>query len=461
MRLPGKLLLLLCIVILSACQGTNRPDLNRLYGFDSNSQTAAHPVILIHGITGSKLRHRVTKKEEWYGNLSKLAFSNYAQIRLDIDPLTLQAKESELEAYSILDTVTGIRIYEDIIDTLSQYGGYQLTEVDQPLTGSYKRNLYVFVYDWRRDNIESVRQLHQYIQKIKQQHNNPDLKIDVVAHSMGGLILRYYLRYGALDVLGENDFVFDPEPSKNIRKAILLGTPNLGSVLSVYRFVHGLQFNLRSIPVEVLITMPSIYQMLPHSLNNWLVDNQGNPMTLDIFDADNWQKHRWAIYDPEIRERIIENADSPEKGAHQVAILENYFSQHLERARRFLWSLTVPLEAINHEFVVMGGDCELTAARLVFETLEDGRYQLSKKPSQVKNKVKGVDYDRIMLEPGDGLVTKASALSRVHLNPVLPRNPYSFFPLKYPIFLCADHGSLTSNINFQDNLLQTLLSPDL
>ena len=461
MHLPRSTLLLLCVILLSACQITTRPDLNRLYGFDTNSQTAAHPVILIHGITGSKLRHRVTKKEEWYGNLSKLAFSNYSQIRLEIDPLTLQAKESELEAYSILDTVTGIRVYEDIIDTLSQYGGYELTDVDQPLSSPSKRNLYVFVYDWRRDNIESVRQLHHFIEKIKQQHNEPDIKIDVVAHSMGGLILRYYLRYGASDVLGDNDFVFDPKPSKNIRKAILLGTPNLGSVLSVYRFVHGLQFNVRTIPVEVLITMPSIYQILPHSLNNWLVDHEGNPMTLDIFDAENWRKHGWAIFDPEIRQRIIDDADNPEAGARQVSILENYFSQHLERARRFLWSLTVPLDDVNHEFVVMGGDCELTAARLVFEKLEDGRYHLSKKPSQVKNKVKGVDYDRIMLEPGDGLVTKASALSRVHLNPVLPRNPYSFFPLKYPIFLCADHGSLTSNINFQDNLLQTLLSPDL
>lgn len=442
-------------------QVTNSPDLSRLYGFESNSHTAAHPVILIHGITGSKLRHRVTKKEEWYGNLSKLAFSNYAGIRLDIDPLTLQARESELEAYSILDQVTGYSVYDDIINTLSQFGGYQVTDVDQPLPENSRRNLYVFVYDWRRDNIEAVQQLHRFIQKIKQQHNNADLKIDVVAHSMGGLILRYYLRYGATDVLGKNDFVFDPEPARNIRKAILLGTPNLGSVLSVYRFVHGLQFNVRTIPVEVLLTMPSIYQMLPHSLNNWLVDIEGNPISLDIFDAANWQKHGWAIYDPKIRERIMKQSQTQQDGERQIATLESYFSQHLERARRFLWSLTVPLEDVEHEFIVLGGDCELTPARLVFEALDDGSYWLSKKPSQIKDKVDGVDYDRIMLEPGDGLVTKASALSRVHLNPVLPRNQYSFFPLKYPIFLCADHGSLTSNINFQDNLLQTLLSPDL
>ena len=455
-------ILLLCTIITSACQlqVTARPDLSRLYGFESNSETAAHPVILIHGISGSKLRHRITKKEEWFGNLSKLAFSNYTQLRLEIDSLTLQAKESELEAYSIMDQVTGYSVYADIIDTLTQFGGYQLTEVDQPLSATNRRNLYLFVYDWRRDNVESARQLHQFIQQIKAQHNNPELKIDVVAHSMGGLILRYYMRYGALDVLGENDFIFDPKPSQNIRKAILLGTPNLGSVLSVYRFVHGLQFNVRTIPVEVLLTMPSIYQMLPHSLSNWLVDLNGEPMTLDIFDAQNWEKHGWAIYDPKIRERIIKQADNQQAGERNIATLENYFSQHLERARRFLWSLTVPLEDASHEFIVLGGDCQLTAARLVFEPHEDS-YWLSKKPSQIKNKVDGVDYDRIMLEPGDGLVTKASALSRVHLNPVLPRNQYSYFPLKYPIFLCADHGSLTSNINFQDNLLQTLLSPDL
>ena len=65
-----------------------------------------------------------------------------------------------------------------------------------------------------------------------------------------------------------------------------------------------------------------------------------------------------------------------------------------------------------------------------------------------------------MLEPGDGTVTKASLLARTDLDPTIARHKYSYFPLKYSMFLCEKHSRLTGNINFQDNLMHTLLSAD-
>jgi hypothetical protein len=72
----------------------------------------------------------------------------------------------------------------------------------------------------------------------------------------------------------------------------------------------------------------------------------------------------------------------------------------------------------------------------------------------------GVDYDWIMLEPGDGTVTKSSLLARETLDPSVPRHRWVSFPLDYPIFLCESHTALTGNITFQDALLHTLLSLD-
>ncbi len=69
-----------------------------------------------------------------------------------------------------------------------------------------------------------------------------------------------------------------------------------------------------------------------------------------------------------------------------------------------------------------------------------------------------MDYGRLMLEPGDGEVTKPSLLARAALNPVAPRNNALFFPLAYAFFLCENHERLTGNINFQDNLLNVLLA---
>ena len=72
----------------------------------------------------------------------------------------------------------------------------------------------------------------------------------------------------------------------------------------------------------------------------------------------------------------------------------------------------------------------------------------------------GVDYDRLMLEPGDGTVTKASLLARDVLDPSRQRHAYSHFPHDYAFFLCVAHDQLTGNTSFQDNLLHALLSID-
>lgn len=44
------------------------------------------------------------------------------------------------------------------------------------------------------------------------------------------------------------------------------------------------------------------------------------------------------------------------------------------------------------------------------------------------------------------------------LDPGAPQNEDSFLPVAYAFFLCEDHALLTGNINFQDNLLNVLLS---
>lgn len=74
--------------------------------------------------------------------------------------------------------------------------------------------------------------------------------------------------------------------------------------------------------------------------------------------------------------------------------------------------------------------------------------------------LKSVDYGRPMLEPGDGLVTKASLLGRTILDPSIPRHRYSFFPLDYSFFLCEEHDTLPANPSFLDDLLHALLSID-
>ena len=449
------LALFLVFTVLSGCQQATKPDLARLYK-TKPSQHQHPPVILIHGIMGSKLRDANSLDELWFGNLSTLLFSNYESIRLQIDPQTLLPVDNQGEPFEIADKAAGIDYYQAIIKTLTQFGAYQLTEVNSP-ADNLNRKLYVFTYDWRQDNVKSARKLHSFIQQIKQDHNNPDLKVDLVAHSMGGLISRYYLRYGETDVLDDNAFPINQQGAQHVRRVILLGTPNLGSVGSVHSFITGLRIGLRTIPTEVLVTMPSIYQLFPHNISSWVVNITGEPLDRDVFDRRIWERFQWSIFDPKVRKRIRSGFDDETLAQAYLNTLEQYFEKHIERARRFLWSLTVTVDDPQYELIVMGGDCDLTPARLLIEEV-NGESVTRLKPKDIKNPLSGVDYESIMLEPGDGTVTKASLLSRDMLDPTIARHQYSFFPMDYPIFLCEGHGTLTSNINFQDNLLNIVLS---
>ena len=447
------LIALLSSMILTSCQ-ISKPDLARLYQSNNHSNITQPPVILIHGIMGSKLRDIDSLEEIWFGNLFKLLFSNFTSVKLAINPETLEPVENRLEAFEIADQAAGTDFYRAIIDTLQKFAGYKISTpgVFDP---EVKRKLYLFNYDWRQDNQLSATKLSKFIKQIKQDHQNPDLEFDIIAHSRGGLITRYYLRYGEDDVLNDNDFPLNLEGAKNIRKVILLGTPNLGSVGAVRSFIQGLKVGLRNVPTEVLATMPSIYQLFPHSINNWIINEKGEALDMDVFDIETWRSLNWSIFDPNVRNRITKDQQN---GERYLETLEAYFAKHIERARRFVWSLTIPVENPGYRLVVMGGDCELTPARMLLERDNDGQTIIRLKPNKIKNPHPGVDYNALMLEPGDGTVTKASLLARDALDPTIPRHKYSYFPIDYPYFLCEPHSTLTSNINFQDNLLNILLS---
>lgn len=76
-------------------------------------------------------------------------------------------------------------------------------------------------------------------------------------------------------------------------------------------------------------------------------------------------------------------------------------------------------------------------------------------PEDVLTRIPGVDYETLVLEPGDGRVTKASLLGRDSLAPDAQQP--GFFPISYAIFICRGHAALPSDVTFRDNLLNLLL----
>lgn len=110
-----------------------------------------------------------------------------------------------------------------------------------------------FPYDWRRDNRVSARKLKAFVAKGLSDWRNAvggnDAKVILIAHSMGGLVARYFL-----DVLGG---------WRDCKALITLGTPFRGSLNALNCLANGYREARVLDMSEVLRTFTSMYQLLP------------------------------------------------------------------------------------------------------------------------------------------------------------------------------------------------------
>lgn len=150
--------------------------------------------------------------------------------------------------------------------------------------------------------MESAQLLADHIDAIRLAYGDPELKVDLIAHSMGGLVARYYLLYGGEDLLASASL---PEPTMagaaHVAHAVLLATPNEGSMAGFVSMLRGARVGFRSVSPLVLFTMPSCYEMLPAPGDPVFVDRSGASRALDLYDPETWASHRWSIYDPDLR----------------------------------------------------------------------------------------------------------------------------------------------------------------
>jgi pimeloyl-ACP methyl ester carboxylesterase len=444
------------LVLTTACSHPpTRPDLRRLYQ-SANLMVEQPPLIVIPGIMGSRLRDRTTQSVVWPGGVWRIVFHDYRELALEIDPATLKGSPGNLEAFALTDTAAGQHFYDTIVATLVDSGSFAVTTPGTPISDPYKRHLYLFPYDWRLDNVDTARKLAALIDQLRLDYGRPDLKVDIVAHSMGGIVSRYLLEFGTEDVLDRDNAPITMAGASKINRLILLGTPSLGSTNTIENLVEGSKLALKRISPVTLATLPSALQLLPNSDRKPLIGIDGRPLRQvfedaasperDIFDIDTWRALQWSVFGPDVASRL-----SPPR----AELLQRYFAKHLIRARRLQQALQREQPDSSVKIIVFGADCELTPSRVLLEP-ENGRLIPRFVPQKIAHPQPDRPYDELMREPGDGQVTKASVLGRQSLDPtVLNRGG---FPIAFSFFLCAEHSDIPGNINFQDNLLNAILT---
>jgi len=423
---------------------TKRFKIDRIHQEAASRQTRT-PVIFIHGFIGARLRHRDTQETVWGRFVDAIKRGKTDDLSLPIDSPVLSENRDDLVAYDIYDKVAGVDFYASILEALTEAGGYTMGDINAPRPGD---NCFVFYYDWRRDNVESAIELGWAIRRLKLRLGTPDLRFDIVAHSMGGLIAEYYLKYGATDVLDDPVATATYAGADDINRLVLIGTPRRGTMTALEALNTGIS---RSLDPAALFTMPSVYQLLPTDPGPHFVDPQGEPIDVDLFDAGTWVRYGWSIFNrSEKSSEVRRAADGGDAGHRETEFLQ----RALDRAQRFHRALEQEDgEAPRVPTHIFGSDCVPTLDRAILHETRAGYATLFDNEAGPGRSSR--DLDRVMFVPGDGTVTAGSLLA---LDSEKLQSPLAFSnrPVTSTYLFCETHGLLPTHRGFQDNLFHVL-----
>lgn len=482
-----------------SCGARRAPDLARIFATAKRS-TGKRPVIVIPGILGSRLVNKKTNEVVW-----ESAFrSKVDDIALPVSG-DLRANRDDLEAREVIQSARLFRrapeiyVYRELVTALRDYAGYRRGDWDNPREGDDVDTFYLFPYDWRRDNVESAQELMLKIEALKTKLNRPDLRFNIIAHSMGGLVARYAAMYGAEDLPpGGNNPNVTWAGAAHIEKVFLFGTPNAGTMDALATLIDGYSIReglrrriplLRNLNREDALAAPAIFQLLPHGASAKFLDENLNLVEVDLYDSQTWLKYGWSAYADEkyrlrfTRERLNRQAGvdegegksrnekgeskaanessseavagSPEAAAgSSLKVLDEYFAAALKRAKRFHQALDAPVSnQAPIKFYLFGGDCEETLSTAIITRNPQGAFVTLIVPRKLKTpdgrELSRREVTRLMYEPGDGRVTRNSLLSLT--------NKSAAFTNLYTVFACDLHSDVQKNLILQDNALTVIL----
>jgi len=437
------------------------PNLGELYTRSAQEfHKYGNPVIVIPGILGSRLIEKDTGQVVWgafdrnYANPETPEGARLIALPLDKDKnLDNVVSDGALERVKInlLGLPFQLNAYINILTTLGA-GGYrdETFRIEDVNYGSEHFTCFQFDYDWRQDNVKNAKRLHRFIIEKKKFVEEQleikysikrEVKFDIVAHSMGGLIARYYLMYGDKD-LDEITDIENPgwEGAELIENVVIIGTPNAGSINTVDDLFYGKDIGpfLPTYQSSIIGSMPSTYQLLTRTRHKHLVDEKGD--SIDLFNPEIWREYKLGLMNPD-QEYMLEILlpDVKDKEERKKIAFE-YLTFSLDRAKRFQSAIDIKSDPPNSvKFYLFAGDSVPTPATYEFNT-------------------KTGLVDNVIMSPGDGTVTRASAVMDERVGNE-EWTPYVQTPIKWAnvMFLFSDHLGITMDPTFSDNVLFILL----
>jgi pimeloyl-ACP methyl ester carboxylesterase len=417
-----------------------------------------NPMILVPGLTGSELRDKKTKEKVW---IKAFKSDKSDDIRLPISPDIVSMGDDLVPGDVIRNVeVAGVNVrdvYGGFVKRMTA-AGYHEEKWDEVPAKGIDNALYVFPYDWRLDNVANARLLVKKIEELKAKLKRPDVRFDLVAHSMGGIISRYAAMYGDTELPAGK-----PVPTwvgaKAIDKVILLGVPNEGAISSLDAFINGVSYGGLRLDLPFLqdtsrftaFTLPATYELLPAPGTLKAYDERLESVDVDLYDPKVWLKYGWNPIDDD---KFPDNFNLADR-----RVAQPFFEAMLARAKRLHDALAAgDGKPLGVTFLTVGSDCKPAPdAIVIYRDRLTAKWKTLFKPKGFTRsdgqKVSDSDLKKIMLATGDGVVTQRSSETKTQsgllkVNSVLNAPPGKYF--------CDEHNHLAADDDIQNYIIQVL-----
>ena len=230
---------------------------------------------------------------------------------------TIQLRpDTILDRVQVIPLIYSVDVYGSLLDTLQS-------------THEGQSDIIPFTYDWRKDLLEAVRSLNEKIQQLQAEGKDD---ISLIAHSLGGLIVSYYLRYGTQEIESAQETW---EGAQNVSAVVMAGVPFLGVMNSFRNLNFGVMVKLNAsmLTAEAYASFPSSYYTLPLFETDQLLTPDLKPLNRMIRKPENWDRFEWGLL------------NNKKALPHEVINRRTeYMSFWLRRSQQFLQLLQAPLK---------------------------------------------------------------------------------------------------------------------
>jgi hypothetical protein len=448
------------------CSGGGVSGLAPIYGYAEPRQAPPGPIVIASGFLGSALEDRDTGRIVWGEFFTGEQSMHKAEIRRRIAlPLmggdSLGELRDSVEPTQALQTVRlgwwrgELTAYPGVMVGIALGAEDPDDKGEKPSRRTLRRRaridtdglegFYGVAYDWRRDVSEATTGLDEALRRAHADKrarglSGDDARVDLMAHSLGCLLTRYYLRYGTQPLPEDGSLpVLDWRGAELVRRAILIGPPNGGSleaVISVAYGAHAIPI-LPKYPAAIIGSFHSIYQLMPHAADGSLVYADDGP-PLNLYEVDTWEANGWGLFadDGKVLADLLPEAMTPEQRREAA---RRYLGMMLARAEQLQRALDVPSSPPDGLTLhLFAGDTLPTPARAEIDRAT-GR------------------FSALHTEPGDGVVTRRSALHDTRADP----NPHERIvtPIDWTSvhFGERDHFNMVGTRSLANDVLYLLL----